>query len=233
MTGSKRKADGCLVLVVGLLGWLSGGCNIIGAVAAKAPKPDILAAYKGLAGKSVGIMVYVDPDAAMNWPTLQLDLANLLQYKLLQAQKDDKADDLKGTTFPYEPRSFVRYQKEHPGIEALPITQVAPKLGVERLIYLQVNEFTTRAEGTITMYLGRMNVTLQVIEIDPTTRSADIGYTEQNIRIKYPRTAPDEGLLNGNDRRIYQGTLDEMSTRLALKFFRHPDYSTGSGDSAD
>lgn len=222
-----------MLVVVGLLGWLSGGCNIIGAVAAKAPKPDILAAYKGLAGKSVGIMVYVDPDAAMNWPTLQLDLANLLQYKLLQAQKDDKADDLKGTTFPYEPRSFVRYQKEHPGIEALPITQVAPKLGVERLIYLQVNEFTTRAEGTITMYLGRMNVTLQVIEIDPTTRSADIGYTEQNIRIKYPRTAPDEGLLNGNDRRIYQGTLDEMSTRLALKFFRHPDYSTGSGDSAD
>lgn len=230
MTVFKRKVDLYRLLVVSLSGLLLCGCNIIGAVAAKAPKPDILAAYKGLAGKSVGIIVYVDPDAAMNWPTLQLDLANYLQYKLQQAQKDDKDGDLKGTTFPYEPRSFVRYQKEHPGIEALPITQVAPKLGVERLIYLQVNEFTTRAEGTITMYLGRINVTLQVIEVDPVTKTATVGYTDPNIRMKYPRTAPDEGLLNGNDRRIYQGTLDEISTQLALKFFRHPDYSTGSGD---
>lgn len=209
---------------------LVGGCNVIGVVAGKAPKPDILAAYKGLAGKSVGIMVYVDPDAAMNWPTLQLDLANYLQYKLKEAQKDEKIEDLIGTTFPYEPRSFVRYQREHPGIEALPITDVAPKLGVDRLIYLQVNEFTTRADGTITMYLGKMDVTMQVVEIDNATKSAKIGYSDPNVKVKFPKSAPDDGLLSGNDRKIYQGTLDDITSDLAVKFFRHPDYSMGVVD---
>jgi hypothetical protein len=209
---------------------LLAGCNIIGAVAGKAPKPDILAAYKGLAGQSVGIMVYVDPDAAMNWPTLQLDMGNYLQHKLKDAQTDESLEDLKGTTFPYEPRSFVRYQRENPGLEALPITDVAPKLGVDRLIYLQVNEFTTRAEGTITMYLGRINVTMQVIEVDPATRTAAIAYSDPNLKIKFPRKAPDEGMLSGNDRVIYQGTVDEITTELAVKFFRHPDYSMGVVD---
>jgi hypothetical protein len=223
----KKHLGFCALLAaVGLM----GGCNIVGAIAGKAPKPDILAAYKGLAGKSVGVMVYVDPNAAMNWPTLQLDLANYLDYKLKEAQKDEKLEDLVGTTFPYQPRSFVRYQREHPGIEALPITEVAPKLGVERLIYVQVNDFTTRAEGTITMYLGRIDVTLQVVEIDPATKTAKVAYSDPNIKLKFPRKAPDEGLLSGNDRTIYQGTLDEITTELAVKFFRHPDYSMGVVD---
>lgn len=209
---------------------LIGGCNIFGAIAGKAPKPDILAAYNGLAGKSVGVMVYVDPNAAMNWPTLQLDLANYLQFKLKEAQKDEKLEDLKGTTFPYEPRSFIRYQREHPGLEAMPITDVAPKFGVDRLIYVQVNDFTTRADGTITMYLGKIDVTLQVVEIDNAKKYATVAYSDPNIRIKFPRKAPDEGLLSGNDRKIYQGTLDEISTDLAVKFFQHPDYSMGVAD---
>ncbi len=206
------------------------GCNFIGAIAGKAPKPDILAAYKGLAGKSVGVMVYVDPTTQMNFPALQLDLGNSLDYKLQQAQKLDKdLKDLIGTTFPIQPRSIVRYQREHPGLEALPVTDVAPKLQVERLIYLQVNAFSTQAEGMVMMYLGTADVTMQVIEIDPSGK-ATVAYTDPNIRVKFPRSAPAEGELNGTHAKIYAGTVDELTTQLSLKFFQHPDYSMGVGD---
>jgi hypothetical protein len=231
---SRRRSSlrPAVVLVLAGLCLSLGGCNIIGAVAAKAPKPDIQAAYKGLAGKSVGIMVYVDPATQMDFPRLQLDLGNSLDYKLKEAQKEDKDKDLLGTTFPYEPRSFIRYQKEHPGLDALPITEVAPKLGVDRLIYVQVNQFSTRPEGMINMYLGRIDVTLQVIEVEKQgdKKVAKIAYTDPNIRIKFPRSAPQEGVLNKSDQFMYIGTVGEVTTEMALRFFRHPDESAGVVD---
>ncbi len=218
-------------LLVGALVPLVAGCNIVGAIAGKAPKPDILAAYKGLAGKSVGIMVYIDPSTQMDFPSLQLDIANSLDNKLKEAQKaeaENKQTDLTGTTFPYQPRSIVRYQKERPGIEALPITDVAPKLGVQRLIYVQVNSFTTRAEGTVAMYLGQIDTTLQVIEVED--GKATVAFTEPNIRVKFPRSAPKEGELNKSDQFMYVGTVGEITTELAVRFFQHPDYSMGVVD---
>jgi len=210
---------------------LVAGCNVIGAIAGKAPKPDILAAYKGMAGKTAGIMVYVDPSTQMDFPSLHLDIANSLEAKLKDAQKvqaEDKLVDLAGTTFPYQPRSFVRYQKEHPGIEALPITEVAPRLGVQRLIYVQVNSFSTRADGTIAMFLGQIDVTLQVVEVE--NGVATIAYNEPAIRVKFPKKSPQEGELNKSDQYMYVGTVGEVTTELAVRFFQHPDYSMGVAD---
>lgn len=219
----------CGAFVLPLLLML-GGCNVIGAVAGKAPKPDILAAYKGLAGKSVAIWVYVDPEVHMNYPALQLDIANSVESKLKAAQKDDDLKDLIGTTFPVQPRSVVRYQREHPGVEALPITDVAPKLGVDRLIYIQVNDFSTRAPGTVAMYLGTINVTLQVVEIEKETGKSKVAFTEPGMRLQFPRKSPAEGELNKNDTIMYVGTVDAISTELAVRFFKHPDYSMGVVD---
>ncbi len=208
----------------------AAGCNIIGAVAGKAPKPDILAAYKGLAGKSLAIWVYVDPEVNMNYPALQLDIANSVDSKLKAAQKDESLKDLIGTTFPVQPRSVVRYQRENPGVEALPITDVAPKLGIDRLIYIQINDFSTRAPGTIAMYLGTIDATLQVVEIDRATGKASVAYTEPAMRLQYPEKSPAEGELNKNDSIMYVGTVDAISTEIAMRFFQHPDYSMGVVD---
>ncbi|MBC7783137.1 MAG: hypothetical protein H7144_04795 [Burkholderiales bacterium] len=195
---------------------------MLGVIAGKMPKPDIDAAYHGLAGKSVGVMVWVDPSTLIDWPGLPLDLANSLDAKLKEAQAA-KQKELEGTTFPYQPRSFVRYQKEHPGINALPIIDVAPKLDVARLVYVEVNSFSSRADGAVAMYLGQMDASIKVIEVE--NGVAKLGYSESGIRIQYPRSAPREGQLNQTDRAMYAGSINEMSTELAIIFFRHPDLS--------
>ncbi|HEX8323114.1 MAG TPA: hypothetical protein VF595_04295, partial [Tepidisphaeraceae bacterium] len=59
-----------VVLLLGL-----SGCNVLGALAAKAPRPDVDAAYKGLAGQTVGVMVWADRGTQIDFSRLQLDVA--------------------------------------------------------------------------------------------------------------------------------------------------------------
>ena len=206
------------VLLLGL-----GGCNVIGALAAKAPKPEIEAAYKGLAGKSVGILVYADRSLLTDWTSLPLDLGNSVLNKLVISQAA-KIKDVKDTTFPYPPASFVKFQKEHPELANAPITEFAPRLGVQRLIYVEVNELSTRAEGAIALYLGKMNVSMHVIEIDEHGVAKSV-YDEDRIMAQFPEKATSEGVLNGNDRMMYGGVMDAVSTEIAKRLIQHPDDS--------
>lgn len=211
------------MLTLGLLA--PAGCNVIGAAMQKMPKPDIEAAYKGLAGQKVGVMVYADKSLLIDWPPLQLDLANSIDHKLRQAQKE-KTEELEGATFPYQPASFIKYQREHPEIEAMPISDVAPKLGVTRLIYVEVNNFSTRANESTVLFLGHMDVNLKVVAIE--NGVGKVVYEEPNIRVRYPRHATREGELDKGDRNMYVGTLNEISTEVAVRFFKHPDDSVYS-----
>jgi hypothetical protein len=201
---------------------LPTGCNLLGAVAGKMPKPDIDAAYKGLANQTVGIMVWADRSTILiDWPSIQLDMGAMLQEKLKRAAPESK-DDLKGISFPYEAASFVRYQRERPALEVSSITDVAPKLGVSRLIYVEVNSISTRAAESFALKLGQGDVTLKVIEVEG--GKAKVAY-EDRITVQYPKRSPKEGELNRTDRNMYVGTIDSLTTELALKFIRHPDDS--------
>lgn len=207
------------VLLLGLCGAGVSGCNVIGAIASKVPKPDIDAAYKGLVGKTVGVMVWADKSLLMDWPNLQLDAGNSIQNKLLVAQQSD-VKDLKGTTFPYPPASFIKYQKEHPEIETMSVADVAPKLGVERLLYVEITDLSTRAEGGSTLFLGRVKATLKIIEVDK--KIGTVAYSESEIKAQFPAKAPAEGVLNANDRAMYVGGVNEITTELVTRLIQHP-----------
>ncbi|HEX8343039.1 MAG TPA: hypothetical protein VF624_19205 [Tepidisphaeraceae bacterium] len=217
MTLSIARVGVALLLGLGLL--LPAGCNLLGAAAAKMPKPDIDAAYKGLAGQKVGIMVWADGNSTLiDWPQVQLHLGAMLQEKLKKASKDSK--ELAGISFPYEAASFVRYQKEHPALEASSILDVAPKLGVTRLIYIEVGNLTTRAAEAFSLKLGQMDANLKVIEIE--NNKAKLVF-EDAMAVQFPRKSPKEGELKYSDSQIYTGTINEITTEMALRFIRHPD----------
>lgn len=206
-------------LVLLLCGALAG-CNVLGAVASKLPKPEIQAAYKGLAGKSVGIMVWADKSVLMDWPNLQVDTANNVINKLLAAQAAE-VKDLKSTTYPYPPASYVKYQKEHPETDVQPVTQFAGKLGVQRLIYIEVNDLSTRADGGAVLFLGNIAVTLKIIEIDD-KGVGTVAFSE-NIKKQFPDKAPKEGILNAADRTMYLGSVNAVTTEIVKRLIQHPD----------
>src|SRR5688572_33444626 len=127
---------------------LLSGCQILGVAAYKLKPPEtIQPKYMGLENQSTGVMVWADRGLRIDWPTIQLDLANTVQKKLTDFQKAKKRESktLGGTSFPVLPASIVRYQRDFPEIEAMPITDVAPRLQVSRLIYVELEDFSTRS----------------------------------------------------------------------------------------
>jgi hypothetical protein len=208
-----------LMMICGLALLLDGGCAALGVAAHAMPPPTILPSYNGLAGKSVGVMVWADRGVRIDFPTIQVDLANAIQSRLKKAAPDTK--QLKGTTFPVEPASIVRYQQNHPEIEGAPIASVAPKLGVDRLIYVEIEVFSTRSDLTVDLFRGTASATVKVLEV--TDGKVKSGYEESAIEVHYPPKAPREGIPNAGDYRIYTGTIDALATQIANRFLPHTE----------
>jgi hypothetical protein len=208
-------------LFVFLFSFLSG-CQLLGVAAYKlAPPPTIQPKYMGLENQSTGVMVWADRGLRIDWPLIQLHLANSVQKKLSDFQKGKgrEAKTLGGTTFPVLPASIVRYQRDHPEIEAMPITEIAPRLGVKRLIYVELEDFATRSEQSVALFRGTANVTVKVVEIH--NDEATVAFEQNNVQTAFPPKAPPEGTTAFGDARIYAGTVDALATEIARLFVQY------------
>jgi hypothetical protein len=200
----------CMVLT------MCAGCAAIGIASRAIPQIEP-AKYKGLTDQKVGVMAWVDRGVRIDFPSLRLDITNGVQRKLI----DSKSKSLGDATFPFRPDSIVRYQKDHPEIEATPITDVAPKLGgLTRLIFIEVEEFRTRSEASLDLYRGSVSATVKVVEIYP-DGTARIAFEENSVRSVFPEKSHPEGIPGATDYKIYQGLLDAFTTEVALMFIPH------------
>lgn len=212
------KRTSCIVIAL-LFCLTTAGCNILGVGAQVLPPPTIDAQYKGMRGQSVAVMVWADRGTRIDWPPIRLDLANSIQTLLkprpTKAGKPPKEiDEFEGATFPVLPSSIVRFQENHPEIEGQPITMVAPKLNVTRLIYVEIEDFATRAPGAIDLYRGHASATVKIIEIDPETKEAKIAYEESGITAAFPPNAPEDGIAGASDAQIYVGTVKTLAQQI-------------------
>jgi hypothetical protein len=224
MAHARRRMSLLFLLATGF--WLlasSSGCQLIGIGAQALPPPTIVPMYKGFAGQSVGVMVWADRGMRIEWEFLQLDLANVIQTNLTQAANSkSKVKEFKGATFPVLPRSIIRFQKDHPEIDGQPIEEVAPRLGVSRLIYVEVEEFSTRPDGGVELFRGDASATLRVVEI-ARDGTAKVVYEENDVRASYPRGAPKEGRPTIGDVRTYQGLVETLGIEIAKRFVPHAE----------
>lgn len=209
-------------LLSSILVFSLAGCSILGVAAYKlAPPQTVNPKYTNLAGQSVGIMVWADRGIRIDWPSLSLDLANTIQNQLTSAQAEKNNQKnlkyvLHGTTFPFPAASFVRYQQDHPEIEAMPIAEVAPRLGVSRLIYVELQSFATRSYSSVDLFRGQAKADVKVFEIKD--GKATMAQEWPDVEASYPPDATPEGESNLGDARTYIGTVNEFGTNIAHLF---------------
>ena len=226
MTTTARRL--ALALLLAATVPLAAGCNIIGAAAQLAPAPIAPAQYAGLAGHSAAVMVWADPSLKYDFPDLRLDLANLIQQNLeaaAQVAESKEGKDLPtvyGATFPREPAGLVRYQDDYPETQTMPATDLAPAFHVDRLIYVELDDFSTRSYEAPDLYRGAASATLRVIEVDAGGRTT-VGYEEPGIAVAFPDNVPPEGTPSGNDRIFYAGTLRDLASQVARRFVDYSD----------
>ena len=199
---------------------MAAGCAIVGVAAHALPPPTIQAAYKGLQNQTAAIMVWADPGVRMDFNNIQVDIARSLQKKMTYDEKTLDVNELKGLTWPVDPVRIVRYQHDYPQVNSAPVATVAPKFGVSRLIYVEIQSVQTRSDVSVDLFRGTIVGSLKVVEIDK--GQAKIAYEENNIRAIFPTKSPEEGVPNADDYRIYLGVLDEFTTELAKRFIPHP-----------
>ena len=198
---------------------LAGGCNVLGVAAHAMPEGNIPARYNDLHGHSVAALVWLPRGLETDYPALRLDVTAGVMGRLQHAQAAGRGE-LKSATFPHIAASLVRFQQDHPELDRSPIVAVAPRLGVERLIYLEIENFQTRSDQTVELYRGAATVSLRVVEVQGGT--ARVAYEESGLSIVFPPTAPPEGIPGAGDARIYHGTVDLLCTAIAKHFYAHP-----------
>ncbi len=194
-----------------------GGCNIVGAVAAKTIPQTEPPKYVGLQGQTAAVMVWADRAVRIDWERIQLDTSAAIQGAL-QARAKSKNSEIAGVQFPLQPASVVRFQRDRPHLETAPVTEFAPDLGVSRLIYVELEQFSTRSDFSAQMFRGTAVATLKVIEIDPQTREARVAYEENGVRVGFPEKGREEGEVAGNDAVFYGGTIRALAEAVADKF---------------
>jgi hypothetical protein len=196
----------------------ASGCAALG-IAANAFPQNVAPKYAGLAGQTVAVMAWADRGLRIDWPTIQLDLASAVQAQL-KAQPP-KTKELKDTRFPLEPRSVARYQADHPENEALPVNEFAAQLGVTRLIYVEIEQFSTRSEMAVEMFRGAVSANLKIVEIDPNTKAVRVAYEEANVRAIFPPKSRPEGLPVGRDDVIYTNTIKALAKEIVDRLVTH------------
>ncbi len=201
------------------------GCNILGVFAAALPPPPIKPVYTGMTGQTVGVMVWADRGIRTDWESIQLDIATGIHQRLADPRdgkgKSKPHKEFKDASFPWKPASIVRYQREHPESESMTITEVAPRLQVSRLIYVEIEQFQTRSDSAVGLFRGTIVATVRVVETDLATKKAKVVYTENDIKVQFPKKSNEEGVPDLGDRQTYAGTVTLFTDVVAKRFYEH------------
>jgi hypothetical protein len=193
------------------------GCGALGAAADAMPKPPVRAQYV-LAGQPVAVMVWCDRGVALDWPNLQRDLAGGVVARLKQAI-DANNEPLEGTTFPVSVESVIKWQKDYPSLEALPVAESATRLKVPRVIYIELDRLSTRASETIVLYRGMASASVKVVEV--VDGKGKVAWERRDIIATYPDKVGEDGTPSGNDYQFYVGTVQKLADQIAKLFVQH------------
>ena len=220
MVGSILRALPALLTIALLVSTaaMSSGCNAVGFLANTAQGTGTVAAsYKGLAGQKVGVMVWSDDGVLNDYHSIQLDTAKGIELKLQEASKSGLAEDANLTWIPAE--QILQYQRNHPEEATDAAEEIAPRLGVTRLVYVEVETFSTHPNDSPELSRGAMTATLTVVEVDG--GKAKLGYSERGVNVVAPPHCPPEGLPNLEDSVVYQATVDAFTTEIVKRFAQH------------
>lgn len=161
-------------------------------------------------------MVWTSHGLRLDYPGMQLDISSGLEKKFLLAQKEGKSKDLIGTTFPIHPESIVKYQQTYPQIDQMDISDVAPKIGVQRLIYIEIDDFSTRPDPQVELYRGSLSASIKVLEVQ--NGKAKVAFTDNDVHVVYPKDSDEDGVPNVGDYAIYRGLTDAFTTEAIHRF---------------
>lgn len=197
----------CMLTLPLLLAAVSG-CNLIAApflMWAPEPTKDVPAEFPYLPGRKVCIAVWADSGTLCEHPFVQLELAE----HIATAMKPN----VEGVSFT-PCRQVVDEQTRDAEWDRKDPAVLGARFGADRLLMVELTQYTTREPESPHLYRGRIAANLKVYNTEY-LNSAPVFKT--SVETAYP---PDSiGQWGTSDKSIRKATMEAFATDVAGKFY--------------
>lgn len=159
----------------------TGGCAVgalIGGMAASAERSGsktVKTKYTGLMGKSFAVIVAADRSIQADHPEVVEVVTNEVTRRLVENS---------GATGVVPAPEVLRYQFQNPGWVARTPKELADEFGVQRLVFIDLQEYSLTDPGNAYVWAGVAGGLVQVLEADSPV-ATEFAYKEA-IRVRYP-----------------------------------------------
>jgi hypothetical protein len=92
---------------------------------------------------------------------------------------------------------------------------VAPRFGVSRLIYVEIDSFSLNPADVLELFRGEVVGRVRVVEVAGGT--ARVAFTDQ-VSATFPEKGPEHGTPNLNRALTYRGAVGAFGTAVVQKF---------------
>tara|TARA_B100000959_G_C14930405_1_gene603405 strand:- start:982 stop:1662 length:681 start_codon:yes stop_codon:yes gene_type:complete len=201
---------------------LNAGCSIFGFIAAgKQAMEDQMLIEKpaeySLEGLKVAVVIDTDLVVHYEHPGISTLIAGAVAGRIAKNVPDVQV---------VRPDSVARWQFETPQWTAMPSTEIAKSLDVDRVIYIDLQTYSLTPQGNIYQWEGKCSAMIGVIEANSFEQDGFVDSYE--ITTVFPRSLSvlmkeeaDEGLIE-------QGLLNEFIKQTSWLFYfhiepKHPD----------
>ena len=200
------------LFLIFLLGIFCGGCNLLElplyAIFGKSSK-NVKAEYRGLQGQKVAIVIATGPAVDFEYPYARMNVALASQQLITQ--------DVRKVEF-VDQEEIEKFQQENLDWASVPISDIAKKFGAQRVLYLDLYQFTMYEESSINLLRGQATAAVQVYETDQD--NADQAAYRSEISVRYPENNP-VAMSDAALQKVQFNTTRNFAEQLARKFYDH------------
>lgn len=197
------------------------GCSQLrwlGYVAADEDKgKDVKGNYEGLAGKNVVVIIAAGPEVLLEYPTIQLEIADAVNGEIRKNIHDSRV---------VNPARVLRYQEEHPRWQTLPPEQLAGTFEADYAIVVALVDFSTRESGSLHLSQGHI-VAQATLYQAPRQDKPDLVnpvWKSQTLEATYPPSVgTPAGIPATDERGIRLKTARAFADALVKNFYTHKE----------
>lgn len=202
-----------LVLLVIAMPGCEAGRFLAYAIAGDGEKTvHVKAQYTGLENQSFAVLVAADDYTSFTYPGASLAIARGLTANI--------ATGVQGSR-PMDPTQVIAFQKENPYWLTVPYDQIIQRLGVDRLVIVDLVEFSLREPGNSHVWQGQLVANVGVAEANANDGNRLVFST--TVKSRFPDNDSRVGVLNSSDKSIQLGLVANFSQQAANLFIDHEE----------
>jgi len=183
------------------------GCEWLARASEKTMGKAVEAQYVGLDEKRLVIVVYADRGSMIEYPKVRQEVSGFITKQFQLKMPKVKL---------VRPEEVLRWQDDTDW-EGLPVKSIGEHFSTQRVLYVEVGQYSTRSPGGQDLLQGRISATVKVYEVDA---PGDVAAWSQVFDVKWPEAAPTD-VTHSNDLVARRRVLETFSTRVVNSFHDH------------